>query len=166
MGVFDLVIVGAGPSGMAAAVYAASEGLKTLVLDRMGPGGQAASSSKIENFIGFPAGLSGAELATRATLQMLKFGAQLITPVNVERLEPGPRGVPHKLHLDCGATIEAKTILLSTGVAWRKLDVPNAARYERAGIYYACTKIESRMHEGDDVAVVGAGNSAGQAAMF
>lgn len=163
---YDLVIVGAGPAGMAAAVYAASEGLKTLALDRLGPGGQAAGSSKIENFIGFPAGLSGTDLATRATLQLLKFGAQLITPVDVQKLEPGDGHHPHKLHLDCGAIVSCRTVLLCTGVAWRKLEVPNADRFERAGIYYACTRIEALIHDGEDVAVIGAGNSAGQAAMF
>ena len=162
----DLAVVGAGPAGIAAAVYAASEGLSTVVLDRLGPGGQAGGSSRIENFIGFPAGLSGADLATRGVLQMLKFGARMVAPVSVDRLEPGVDGAPHRLHLDCGNVMQTRTVLVASGVHWRKLTVPNADRFERAGIYYACTTVEGYLHQDQDVAVVGAGNSAGQAAMF
>jgi thioredoxin reductase (NADPH) len=136
------------------------------VLDRLGPGGQAGGSSRIENFIGFPAGLSGADLATRGVLQMLKFGARMVAPVAVDRLEPGVDGGPHRLHLDCGSIMSARTVLVASGVHWRKLTVPNADRFERQGIYYACTTVEGYLHENQDVAVVGAGNSAGQAAMF
>ncbi|MGN6724606.1 MAG: FAD-dependent oxidoreductase [Tepidisphaeraceae bacterium] len=163
----DLAVVGAGPAGIAAAVYAASEGLRTVVLDRLGPGGQAGGSSKIENFIGFPAGLSGTDLATRGVLQMLKFGATMVAPVNVDHLEiaTDPEG-PHVLHLDCGAKIRAHTVLATTGVTWRRLPAKNAERFERAGIYYACTTVEALLHHMADVAVVGAGNSAGQAVMF
>lgn len=164
---YHLAVIGAGPAGISAAVYAASEGLKTVVLDRLGPGGQAAGSSRIENFIGFPAGLSGADLAMRGVLQMLKFGAKMVAPVNVQRLEPpATPGDPIVLTLDCGVRLHADTVLIATGVTWRRLDVPGAERFERAGIYYACTQVESRMHEGKSVAVVGGGNSAGQAAMF
>ncbi len=164
---FDLAIIGCGPGGMAAAVYAASEGLRTIVIDRLGPGGQAGGSSKIENFIGFPAGLSGADLATRAVLQMMKFGAQLYAPVEVEQLIPSESDdQPHQLKLDCGSIVRAHVVLIATGVTWRKLDVPGSEKFERAGVYYACTTVESRTHEGTEVAVVGAGNSAGQAAMF
>jgi thioredoxin reductase (NADPH) len=163
----DLAIVGAGPAGLAAAVYAASEGLSTVVLDRLGPGGQAGGSSRIENFIGFPAGLSGADLATRGVLQMLKFGAEMVAPVEVERIEPAKdEKSPHTLILDCGTTIRAHTILATTGVTWRRLPAEGAAKFERAGVYYACTAVEARLHEGCDVAVVGGGNSAGQAVMF
>lgn len=168
----DLAVVGAGPAGMTAAVYAASEGLATIVLDRLGPGGQAGGSSKIENFIGFPAGLSGMDLATRGVLQMLKFGAYMAAPVSVDRLEPAqpsddPKSPPmHTVHLDCGAKIQARAILVATGVTWRKLEAEGAARFERAGVYYACTTVEATLHDATDVAVVGAGNSAGQAAMF
>jgi len=163
----DLAVVGGGPAGITAAVYAASEGLCTLVLDRLGPGGQAGGSSRIENFIGFPAGLSGAELATRGVLQMLKFGARIAAPVNVERMTPANvPGQPHTLHLDCGAALKARAVLVASGVRWRKLDVPGAERFERAGIYYACTTVEALLHENQDVAVIGAGNSAGQAAMY
>ena len=156
----------AGPAGVAAAVYAASEGLSTVVFDRLGPGGQAGGSSRIENFIGFPAGLSGAELATRGVLQMLKFGAQMIAPINIERLEPGEPGQPHILHLDCGAKIKANAVLVATGVRWRKLEAANADRFDGAGIYYVCTSVEATLFDKSDVAVVGAGNSAGQAAMY
>jgi thioredoxin reductase (NADPH) len=166
---FDLVVVGAGPAGMTAAVYAASEGLRTLVIDRLGPGGQAGGSSKIENFIGFPAGLSGADLARRGVLQMLKFGAHMVAPVNVQSLELAPAeppDAPHKLRLDCGATIATHTILVATGAYWRKLEAVNADRFLQAGVYYACTAVEGYLYKGQDVAVVGAGNSAGQAVMF
>jgi thioredoxin reductase (NADPH) len=163
----DLAIVGAGPAGMTAAVYAASEGVSTVVLDRLGPGGQAAGSSKIENFIGFPSGLTGAELATRSVLQMLKFGAKMVAPVTIERIEPvaTPSDL-HALQLDCGATIRAKTVLIAAGVRWRKLEAEGAERFESAGIHYACTSVEAILYDTQDVAVVGAGNSAGQAAMF
>lgn len=163
----DLAVIGAGPGGMAAAVYAASEGLKTVVFDRMGPGGQAGGSSKIENFIGFPAGLSGTELATRAVLQMMKFGAQLFAPISVLELIPAEsEDQPHQLRLDCGSIIRAHVVLIATGVTWRRLTVPGAEKFERHGIYYACTSVEVKTHEDTEVAVVGGGNSAGQAAMF
>jgi thioredoxin reductase (NADPH) len=164
---YDLAVVGAGPAGITAAVYAASEGLSTIVLDRLGPGGQAGGSSRIENFIGFPSGLSGNELATRGVLQMLKFGARIITPVTVQRLFPSDTpGEPHALQLDCGSLLRAHTVLVATGACWRKLAAKGADRFDRAGIYYACTTVEGYMYRDQDVAVVGAGNSAGQAAMF
>jgi thioredoxin reductase (NADPH) len=163
----DFAIVGAGPAGLAAAVYASSEGLSTLMLDRLGPGGQAGGSSRIENFIGFPAGLSGAELATRGVLQMLKFGARIVAPVTVEKLTPAkfPDG-QHVLHLDCGAEIGSRVVLLALGVHWRRLEAEGAGRFTGAGIYYACTTVEADLYDGSDLAVVGAGNSAGQAIMF
>jgi len=163
----DFVIVGGGPAGIAAAVYAASEGLSTLMLERLGPGGQAGGSSRIENFIGFPAGLSGADLATRGVLQMLKFGAQIVTPVDVQKLIPAKSADDlHVLHLDCGARIRCRVVLLALGVRWRRLQAEGADRFSGAGIYYACTTVEADLYDGADVAVVGAGNSAGQAAMF
>jgi thioredoxin reductase (NADPH) len=163
----DLAIVGAGPAGMAAAVYAASEGVSTIVLDRLGPGGQASGSSKIENFIGFPSGLTGAELATRSVLQMLKFGAKMVAPVTVERIESGTTpDDSHALHLDCGTVLHARTVLVAAGVRWRKLEAEGAERFEMAGIHYACTSVEAILYDAQEVAVVGAGNSAGQAAMF
>ncbi len=163
----DFAIVGAGPAGLAAAVYASSEGLSTLMLDRLGPGGQAGGSSRIENFIGFPAGLSGAELATRGVLQMLKFGARIVAPVEVEKLVPAKSANDfHVLHLDCGAEIRCRVILLALGVRWRRLEATGADRFTGAGMYYACTTVEADLYDGTDVAVVGAGNSAGQAVMF
>ena len=161
----DLAVIGAGPAGIAAAVYAASEGLRTIVVDSIGPGGQVGGSSMVENFIGFPAGLSGMELATRGVLQMLKFGAKMVAPVTVEKLEPVASG-GHNLHLSCGTVVHTQVVLCATGVGWRRLDVPGAEPFERAGVYYACTTVEGYLHKGQDVAVVGAGNSSGQAAMF
>lgn len=163
----DFAIVGAGPAGLAAAVYASSEGLSTLMLDRLGPGGQAGGSSRIENFIGFPAGLSGAELATRGVLQMLKFGAKIVAPVLVQKLTPAKSPTDmHVLHLDCGAEIRCRVLLLALGVRWRRLEARGADRFTGAGIYYACTTVEADLYDRSDVAVVGAGNSAGQAVMF
>src|SRR4029077_8153671 len=163
----DFAIVGAGPAGIAAAVYAASEGLSTLMLDKLGPGGQAGGSSRIENFIGFPPGLSGADLATRGVLQMLKFGAQIVTPVTVEKLTPAKSADDlHVLHLDCGAEIRSRVVLLALGVRWRRFEAEGAERFTGAGVYYACTTVEADLYGGTDVAVVGAGNSAGQAVMY
>ena len=163
----DLAIVGAGPAGIAAAVYAASEGINTIVLDRLGPGGQIGGSSRIENFIGFPAGLSGTDLSTRGVLQMLKFGAEMLAPVAVEHLIPSSTGEGlHELQLDCGTRVHARVVLACTGVAWRRLPAKDAPKYERSGIFYTCTAVESQLYEDCDVAVVGAGNSAGQAVVF
>jgi thioredoxin reductase (NADPH) len=163
----DFAIVGAGPAGLSAAVYAASEGLSTLLLDRLGPGGQAGGSSRIENFIGFPAGLRGADLATRGVLQMLKFGARIVAPVNVEKVIPArSTNELHALQLDCGAQIRCRVLLLAVGVRWRQLEAAGADRFAGAGIYHACTTVEADLFDGADVAVVGGGNSAGQAVMF
>jgi thioredoxin reductase (NADPH) len=136
-------------------------------LDQLGPGGQAGASSRIENFIGFPAGLSGADLATRGVLQMLKFGARMIAPVAVEELTPArSAGDRHALHLDCGAEIRCRVLLLALGVRWRRLEADGADRFAGAGIFYACTRVEADLFDAQDVAVVGGGNSAGQAVMF
>jgi len=163
----DFAIVGAGPAGLTAAVYASSEGLSTLLLDQLGPGGQAGASSRIENFIGFPAGLSGADLATRSVLQMLKFGARMIAPVAVEKLIPAQSaGERHKLQLDCGAEIRCRVLLLALGVRWRRLEADGADRFAGSGVFYACTRVEADLFDSQDVAVVGGGNSAGQAVMF
>jgi thioredoxin reductase (NADPH) len=148
-------------------VYASSEGLSTLLLDQLGPGGQAGASSRIENFIGFPAGLSGADLATRGVLQLLKFGARMVAPVAVQKLTPAQTSADrHSLHLDCGAEIRCRVLLLALGVRWRRLEADGADRFSGAGIYYACTRVEADLFNNQDVAVVGGGNSAGQAVMF
>jgi thioredoxin reductase (NADPH) len=163
----DFAIVGAGPAGLTAAVYAASEGLSTLILDRLGPGGQAGASSRIENFIGFPAGVSGADLAMRGVLQTLKFGGRIIAPVNVEKLTPAQSaGDQHVLRLDCGAEINCRVLLLALGVHWRRLAADGADRFAGSAVFYACTTVEADLFDTQDVAVVGGGNSAGQAAMF
>jgi thioredoxin reductase (NADPH) len=163
----DFAIIGAGPAGLSAGVYAASEGLSTLLLDKLGPGGQAGGSSRIENFIGFPAGLTGADLATRGVLQMLKFGARMIAPVAVQKLTAASSANNlHTLKLDCGAEIRSRVVLLAVGVHWRRLEAEGADRYAGAGIYYACTTVEADLFDRCNVAVVGGGNSAGQAVMF
>ena len=162
--IHDLVIVGAGPAGLAAAVYGASEGLKTVLLDRIGPGGQAGTSSKIENYLGFPMGLSGGELANRAMLQAQKFGATLNAPAEVAQLtcENGY----HVLRLEDGEEIGSRCVLISTGASYRKLDNIGCERWEGSGVYYAATAVEAQSCHGVTVAVVGGGNSAGQAAVY
>ena len=162
--VADLLIVGAGPAGLGAAVYGASEGLKTILLDEIGAGGQAGASSRIENYLGFPAGLSGTELATRATVQARKFGAQFVTPFRAASLRPDDCG--YTVELSDGPPIRARTVVLATGAHYRRLPVPNLHRFEGAGVYYAATEMEARGCEDATVVVVGGGNSAGQAAMF
>lgn len=161
---FDLVIVGAGPAGLAAAVYGASEGLATLVLDRFGPGGQAGTSSRIENYMGFPAGLSGADLANRGYLQALKFGAELVAPVEVRSMAV-ENGL-HRLTLDDGQVVSGRTVLIATGAAYQRLPVAGCERWNGAGIFYSCTSVHARSCKDGRAAVVGGGNSAGQAAMF
>ena len=161
---FDLVIVGAGPAGLAAAVYGASEGLETIVLDRFGPGGQAGTSSRIENYMGFPAGLSGADLANRGYLQALKFGAELVAPVEVRSMTCEDK--MHRLVLDDGQVVRGKTVLIATGATYQRLPVDGCERWDGAGIYYSCTTVHARSCRSGRAAVVGGGNSAGQAVMF
>lgn len=161
---YDVVIIGAGPAGLAAGVYGASEGLRTLLLDSTAPGGQAGTSSKIENYMGFPMGISGDRLASQALLQAEKFGASLSVPSEVEALECG-RGV-HQLKLSDGQSVEARAVVIATGAHYRKLDIPDYDKFERQGIYYAATQVEAQLCSGSDVVIVGAGNSAGQAAVF
>ena len=162
--VYDLVVVGAGPAGLAAAVYGASEGLRTVVLERTAPGGQAGSSMRIENYLGFPTGITGSELADRAVLQANKFGAHLSVPTPVTGLT-FDNAYP-VLHLDGGETVTAKCLLIATGADYRRLDVEGCERFEGAGVYYAATPTEAQLCRGHDVVVVGGGNSAGQAAVF
>lgn len=160
----DLVVIGAGPSGLAAAVYGASEGLEVLVLESVAPGGQAGSSSRIENYLGFPTGISGQELAARAYTQAQKFGAQLMVAKGARKLGCSRR--PYTLELESGERIPARTIVIATGAEYRRLSLPNLAQFEGAGIYYGATFIESQLCGGEEVIVVGGGNSAGQAAVF
>lgn len=161
---YDLAIIGAGPAGLAAAVYGASEGLQTIVFDQVAPGGQAGSSSKIENYLGFPTGLSGDELVERATLQAQKFGAQLSNPAKVIQLcFEGPDIV---LRLEGGEYATARCVLIATGAEYRRLRVANYERFEGLGIHYAATAIEAQICCNVPVVVVGGGNSAGQAAVF
>jgi thioredoxin reductase (NADPH) len=160
----DLIIVGAGPSGLAAAVYAASEGLDVLMIETTAPGGQAGSSSRIENYLGFPTGVSGQELAARATTQAQKFGAHMMIARSVVRLHCDRR--PYRVELDGGDTLPARAIVIATGAQYNKPRLENLANFEGKGIYYGATYIESQLCGGDEVAVVGGGNSAGQAAVF
>lgn len=162
--VYDLLIVGSGPAGLAAAVYAASEGLATAILERAAPGGQAGRSMRIENYLGFPLGITGGELAERAVIQANKFGAQLSVATSVTSLTfDGGRPV---LRLDSGETVRTKCLLIATGADYRMLSVDGCERFEGRGVYYAATNLEAQMCRGSEVVVVGGGNSAGQAAVF
>ncbi len=161
----DVVIVGAGPAGLAAAVYAASEGLDALVIEASSPGGQAASSSRIENYLGFPTGISGQELAGRAYAQAQKFGAEVMIAKGAEELACDQQ--PYGVRLDDGATIPARTVIIATGARYRKPSLPNLAEFEGAGVYYNATFMEEgQLGDDDEVIVVGGANSAGQAAVF
>ena len=162
--IHDVIVVGAGPAGLAAAVYAASEGLETLVIESMGPGGQAGSSSRIENYLGFPTGISGQELATRAQIQAQKFGARFAIAATAAALDCS--AFPFRLHLGDQRVISTRAVVVATGVRYRQLDVPDLARFQGQGLHYAATSVESRLCMGDDVMVVGGGNSAGQAAIY
>ncbi len=160
---YDFVIVGAGPAGLAAAVYGASEGLKTLLIDRDAPGGQAALSSRIENYLGFPAGLTGADLTRRAVAQARKFGCEILTPQEAMGLEVN--GQFKTVKLRGGAEVTAGALLVATGLAWRRLDVPGIDRLTGAGVYYGAATTEALNCREEHVYVVGGANSAGQAAM-
>ena len=160
----DVVVVGAGPSGLAAAVYGASEGLDVLVLESNAPGGQAGSSSKIENYLGFPTGIAGQELAARAYAQAQKFGAQLIIAKGAKQLSCERK--PYAIEIDDGPRVPARTIIIATGAEYRRLSLDNLSQFEGAGVYYGATFIEAQLCNGEDVVVVGGGNSAGQAAVF
>ena len=159
---YDTVIVGAGPAGLAAAVYGASEGLSTVVVEREAPGGQAGTSSRIENYLGFPSGVSGYELASRALEQARRLGAEILVTRSITRIDPALRQV----HLDGGDVIRARTIIIACGVAWRQLSTEGFDRLVGKGITYGAARSEAAATHGQDIHIVGAGNSAGQAAMF
>jgi thioredoxin reductase (NADPH) len=162
--VYDLAVVGGGPAGLAAAVYGASEGLSTVVLERRGPGGQATGTMRIENYLGFPVSVSGLELAERAVVQANKFGARLSVPTSVGGL--GFAGPYPVLHLDGGQTLTAKCLVIATGNDYRRLVDEGCEPFEGRGVFYAATVTEAQLCAGSDVAIVGGGNAAGQAAVF
>jgi thioredoxin reductase (NADPH) len=162
--VCDLLVVGAGPAGLAAAVYGASEGLGTVALDAVATGGQAGTSPRIENYLGFPSGISGAELANRAEIQAEKFGARISVPAEATALDE--RDGYYVVRFNDGSEATAKTVLITTGARYRKLDVPRLEELEGTCVYYAATMMEAHLCRGDPVAVVGGGNSAGQATLF
>jgi thioredoxin reductase (NADPH) len=159
---YDTVIVGAGPAGLAAAVYGASEGLQTVVVERQAPGGQAGTSSRIENYLGFPSGISGDELSSRALQQSRRLGAEIVVTRSVERID----AATHEVHLDGGDVLRARTIILACGVAWRQLAIEGFDRLAGRGIFYGAARSEAASTHGLDIHIIGAGNSAGQAAMF
>ncbi|MEP7364697.1 MAG: FAD-dependent oxidoreductase [Acidobacteriota bacterium] len=163
-GVYDLIVVGAGPSGLAAAVYGASEGLNVLVVESTAPGGQAGSSSRIENYLGFPNGISGQELGSRAFVQAEKFGAHIAvarSAVALNCVRP-----PYAVQLDNGKCLKARTIIVAAGAQYRRLPLANLTQFEGSGVYYGATSVEAQLCKNAEVAVVGGGNAAGQAAMF
>ena len=167
--VYDVAIVGAGPAGLAAAVYAASEGLAVIVLDERAIGGQAGASARIENYLGFPTGISGQALAGRAFNQALKFGAEIAIPLTVEHLdcdEDRPAGDPLALELPGDRRIRSRTVIVASGARYRRPDIPGLSEFEGAGVSYWASPIEARLCEGEEVALVGGGNSAGQAVVF
>jgi thioredoxin reductase (NADPH) len=162
--IHDVVIVGAGPAGLAAAVYGASEGLDVLVLETKAPGGQAGSSSKIENYLGFPTGISGQALAGRAYTQAQKFGAQVMIAQRAGRLDC--ERLPYAVEVDGNVRVLGRTVIIATGAAYRKPAIDNLSRFENVGVYYGATFMEAQLCRGEEVVVVGGGNSAGQAAVF
>jgi thioredoxin reductase (NADPH) len=168
--VYDVAVVGAGPAGLAAAVYAGSEGLSVIVLDSRAFGGQAGASSRIENYLGFPTGISGLALMGRAFNQALKFGVEIAIPVTVERLDCGDEdcrlGAPHRLVLSNGAAVHARTVVVASGAAYRRPPIENLSNFEGAGVSYWASPVEAKLCEGEEVALVGGGNSAGQAVVF
>src|SRR5919107_591379 len=156
---YDTLIVGAGPAGLAAAVYGASEGLRTIVVERQAPGGQAGTSSRIENYLGFPSGVSGDELASRALRQAWRLGAEILVTRAITRID----GATRQVHLDGGDVVRAKTIILACGVAWRQLSMEGFDRLGGKGTWYGAARREAANSHGLDVHIVGAGNSAGGA---
>jgi thioredoxin reductase (NADPH) len=162
--IHDVIVVGAGPAGLSAAVYAASEGLDVLVLEGSAPGGQAGSSSRIENYLGFPTGISGQDLAARAFVQAEKFGAQVAIARSATGIACDRR--PFRIAIADSGPVEGKTVILASGAEYRKLPLSNLAQFEGAGLYYGATHVEAQLCRGDEVVIVGGGNSAGQAAVF
>ena len=162
--VFDLIVVGAGPAGLSAAVYAASEALETVVIEAEAPGGQAGTSSKIENYLGFPTGISGQALAGRAWIQGQKFGAVFAVARGASSIEKAEAGF--RVHTEDGRSIQARAVVLACGATYRKLDLPDYEKYEGQGIHYAATALEAQLCTNSEVAIIGGGNSAGQAAVF
>ena len=167
---YDVAVVGAGPAGLATAVYAASEGLSVLVLDQRAFGGQAGASARIENYLGFPTGISGMALAGRAFNQALKFGAEIAIPLEVARLDCGGSarrpGDPLRLELTDGSSVRARTVVVASGARYRRPDIPNLADFEGSSVSYWASPVEAKLCEGEEVALVGGGNSAGQAVVF
>jgi len=161
-GEYDTLIIGGGPAGLAAAVYGASEGLRTVVVEREAPGGQAGTSSRIENYLGFPSGVSGDELATRALQQAKRLGAEILVTRSIARIDPAGR----QLYLDGDEVVRARTVILATGVTWRRLAIDGFDRLIGKGIYYGAARSEASVTHGLDVYLIGAGNSAGQAALY
>jgi thioredoxin reductase (NADPH) len=164
--VYDVAVVGAGPAGLATAVYAGSEGLSVIVLDQRAFGGQAGASMRIENYLGFPTGISGMALAGRAFNQALKFGVEIAIPLEVARLDCGNSGGPLRLELDNGAVVRARTVVVASGARYRRPPIPNLSIFEGAGISYWASPVEAKLCEGEEVALIGGGNSAGQAAVY
>jgi thioredoxin reductase (NADPH) len=162
--VYDVVVVGAGPAGLATAVYAASEGLSVVVLDTRAIGGQAGASSRIENYLGFPTGISGPALTGRAYVQAQKFGAQIAVPVTVKRLDCSCN--PLTFELDCGSRIQSKTAVIASGAKYRRPEIADLAQYEGRGVYYWASPLEAGLCHQEEVVLVGGGNSAGQAVVF
>ena len=162
--IYDVAIVGAGPAGLSTAVYAASEGLSVIVLDARAFGGQAGASARIENYLGFPAGISGQALTARAYVQAQKFGAKMVIPTEVVRLDLSE--IPVALHLDDGRRVKASTVVVATGARYRRLNVPNLGDFEGRGVWYWASPIEARLCRNEEIVLVGGGNSAGQAAVF
>jgi len=160
----DVIVIGAGPSGLAAAVYAASEGLNVLMVEAGSAGGQAGTSSRIENYLGFPNGISGEDLTSRASAQAMKFGAEMLVASNAMKL--GCERRPYTIETSCGKTLMARSIIIASGASYRRLDIDELPRFEGAGVYYAATPMEAKLCTKESVIIVGGGNSAGQAAIF
>ncbi len=161
---YDVVIVGGGPAGLAASVYGGSEGLRTMMIEREAPGGQAGTSSRIENYLGFPGGVSGGDLSSRALLQAKRFGTEILVTRSVESLREDDNG--YTIRLDGGDEVYTRSVVVATGVAWRKLDADGVERLTSRGVYYGASRTEALGSRGKDVFLIGGGNSAGQAAMF